>query len=153
MAKVELTNEYMINQYVSDEEIDEDDNEENDDEIIIEPIKITDSIKALLEKVNEEDNKTQKLKIERNEIVIDKKNKNKKNVLTLINFTKKINDEEENKKPKKFVSKRTDDKKKNENIIINKRVFNPRKPPYNFIHKNNNKTININDINEFPSLN
>jgi len=83
--------------------------------------------------------------------------KQTKKVMTLEEFTKKIEAEEKAKKPNKFVSRRTVDKKKqfgtDETTVI-RRHFNPRFPPYNFINKKviSNNIGDINNNKEFPSL-
>lgn len=80
--------------------------------------------------------------------------KNKKNVLSLEEFSKKVEEDEKLKQPKKFVSKRVEEKKKvNEENTI-KRTFNARLPPYNWVHqtKKEQVNVNINDEHEFPSL-
>lgn len=85
-----------------------------------------------------------------------KKNKKQSQVLSLGEFTKKIDAEMEASKPKKFVSKRVEDKKKvmglDNNVV--KRNFNPRLPPYNFVqhNKQNQNSVNIDSKEEFPSL-
>jgi hypothetical protein len=81
--------------------------------------------------------------------VVSKDKTHKKQIkssLTLQDFTKKVEAE----KPVKFVSKRVNDKKP---ATVQKRCFNPRLPPYNFVHKKNiDQNININDNNDFPNL-
>jgi hypothetical protein len=77
-----------------------------------------------------------------------KQSKPKKNnaSLSLQDFTKKVIIET----PKKFVSKRVANKKPE---IIKKRCFNPRLPPYNFVHKQKQaQQLNLNDNSDFPSL-
>lgn len=79
-----------------------------------------------------------------------------KNVFSLSDFTKKIDEEVKLSQPKKFISKRADEKRKElglDNDII-KRTFNPRKLPYNFVNRVNNNTeeINISNNMDFPSL-
>ena len=81
--------------------------------------------------------------------------KNKKVVLSLGEFSKKVEEEQISKQPKKFVSKRVEEKKKvnnDENSV--KRTFNARLPPYNWViqSKKEQVNININDEHEFPSL-
>jgi hypothetical protein len=72
--------------------------------------------------------------------------KQNKSALSLQDFVKKIEFET----PKKFISKRVSDKKP---VTIKKRSFNPRLPPYNLVNqKNLNLQININNINDFPTL-
>jgi hypothetical protein len=80
-----------------------------------------------------------------------------KKVMTLDQFNKKVDAEEKAKKPIKFVSKRAVDKKKqlglgDDNQV--KRSFNPRLPPYNFVHKkiNSQSDVNLNNKDDFPSL-
>jgi hypothetical protein len=86
---------------------------------------------------------------------VSKVSKNK-NILSLGEFTKKIDEEVKISQPKKFVSKRADVKRKELGLDIEviKRTFNARKPPYNFINRPNNINIevNINNNKEFPSL-
>ena len=79
-----------------------------------------------------------------------------KNTLSLDDFNKKIDESIIANKPKKFVSKRADEKRKilgvdDEPIV--KRVFNPRKPPYNFVYKKSHNIItDMFDDSEFPTL-
>jgi hypothetical protein len=87
---------------------------------------------------------------------IGKVSKVSKNVFSLGEFTKKIDEEVKLSQPKKFISKRADTKRKElglDNEII-KRTFNARKPPYNFIARVNNinNDINISNNMDFPSL-
>jgi hypothetical protein len=88
---------------------------------------------------------------------IKNKEKNTKQ-LSLIDFNKKIADESKNKQTKKFISKRVNDKKKVLGIVeeLPKRTFNPRLPPYNFVHNINDRkveeNININNNEAFPTL-
>ena len=89
----------------------------------------------------------------------NKKTKTKtktKNILSLDDFNKKIDESIIANKPKKFVSKRADDKRKilgiDEEPIV-KRVFNPRKPPYNFVYKKSRyMEVDVFDNGEFPTL-
>lgn len=77
------------------------------------------------------------------------------NKLSLIDFTKKVDDDEKSRKPKKFVSQRREDKKKELGVSndIPKRHFNPRMTPYNFINRQNkNSKVNLNNTDEFPIL-
>lgn len=87
---------------------------------------------------------------------VNKVNKLSKNVFSLSEFTKKIDEEVKLSQPKKFTSKRADMKRKElglDNEIV-KRTFNARKPPYNFVNRTNNINIEVNISNpdEFPSL-
>jgi len=78
-------------------------------------------------------------------------------VLSLNDFTKKIDEEIKLSQPKKFISKRADTKRKELGIneeVQPTRKFNPRKPPYNFVF---NKSFNITELDitnkeEFPTL-
>ena len=83
-----------------------------------------------------------------------KSSKKTKKVLSLQEFTKVT--QTESKPPvKKFTSNRVEHKKKQNdtNIVITKRQFNPRKPPYNFNRKITADIIpELNNINEFPEL-
>lgn len=71
------------------------------------------------------------------------------NVLSLIDFNKKLQSEN-----KKFISKRVEAKRKVNNIEQKKvRQFNPRLPPYNHVHKSQkNNNLDINSNNDFPTL-
>ena len=88
------------------------------------------------------------------------KQKKTKNVLSLIEFVQKIDADEkakQAKQPKKFVSKRVEDKRKQLGVskeIKPKRSFNPRLPPYNFVHgkKELVPTVNFSNELDFPSL-
>ena len=77
------------------------------------------------------------------------------NKLSLIDFTKKVVEDEKSRKPKRFVSHRREDKKKELGLTndMPKRQFNPRKPPYNFVNRQNkNSKLNLSNMEEFPSL-
>jgi len=86
------------------------------------------------------------------------KPKKTKNVFSLSDFVKKLDEDEKAKQPKKFVSKRVEDKKKQLGAVEEpnkmKRTFNPRLPPYNFAHKKKEftETVNLNNAMDFPSL-
>lgn len=85
------------------------------------------------------------------------KTKKTKGSMSLEQFNKKIEEERIANQPKKFTSKRVEEKKKTSGFVSNdkpKRNFNPRLPPYNFVHKKQetNKSVNISNINDFPSL-
>jgi len=80
-----------------------------------------------------------------------------KNILSLSDFTKKVEEEVKKSVPKKFISKRADDRRKEMGLNEEpeaKRSFNPRKPPYNFVfNKNYDITeLDITNNEEFPSL-
>ncbi len=82
------------------------------------------------------------------------KNNKKSSKMTLLDFNKKVDEEVKANEPKKFISKRSIDKKKSNSmndIGIVKRKFNPRNPPYNFVHKEK-KDIEIINLEEFPKL-
>ena len=77
------------------------------------------------------------------------------NKLSLIDFAKKVDEDEKNRKPKRFVSQRREDKKKELGLTndMPKRHFNPRMPPYNFVNRQNkNSKLNLNNTEEFPAL-
>ena len=83
--------------------------------------------------------------------------KKQNQVFSLGDFNKKVDAEMEAKKPKKFVSKRVEEKKKQsgvEETNVQKRHFNPRFPPYNFVHQKSkqNNNVNLNSKDDFPSL-
>ncbi len=103
--------------------------------------------------------KNSKPKKEKVEQKQEQKSQTKKQsqVLSLGDFNKKVDAELEAKKPKKFVSKRVEDKKKLSGIDdsnVPKRQFNPRFPPYNFVHHKNKQSnnVNLNNTDDFPSL-
>lgn len=84
------------------------------------------------------------------------KAKKTKNVLSLSEFIRKIDSEEKAKQPKKFVSKRVEEKRKQFGVSEDtkpRRSFNPRMPPYNFVHgkKEESQSVNFNEL-DFPSL-
>lgn len=92
-----------------------------------------------------------------NKKIINTKQIKNKHSFSLEEFNKKIEKEEKSKQPKKFVSKRAEDRKKTYGFNDDfkpRRQFNPRYPPYNFVHKKKdlNEKININNTTEFPSL-
>ena len=75
-------------------------------------------------------------------------------VMSLADFNKEVIDKATD-KPKKFVSKRAEEKRKAVGMEekVEYRKFNPRKPPYNFVHKNKTvESVNINNNTEFPTL-
>ena len=76
---------------------------------------------------------------------------NKTNNMNLDDFLKHINE----KKTKKFISKRVIGKKIDDGIIVSKRCFNPRFPPYmiafNSVEKNE-KILDLKSYEDFPSL-
>jgi hypothetical protein len=80
-----------------------------------------------------------------------------KNVLTLGEFIQKVSNTEKKNQPKKFVSRRAEDKKKQTGGIQDtrpRRSFNPRLPPYNFVHKKTAApVINTTNQSDFPQLN
>ena len=81
----------------------------------------------------------------------------KSNKLSLGDFTKKIEEEVKITQPKKFMSQRADIKRKELGLdkpVEIKRLFNPRKLPYNFVFRQNDthKEINITNTTDFPSL-
>jgi hypothetical protein len=90
-----------------------------------------------------------------------KKEPKKSKQLSLNDLNKLIDARIEESKPKKFVSKRVLEKKNlsdpvlKKEVIINKRVFNPRKPPYLLSNEYKNKFIKKEDMfseNNFPKL-
>ena len=91
-----------------------------------------------------------------NKKTIKQSKQNKKQVLTLNEFNKKVEQDIIARKPKKFMSKRVGDKKnqlgmQNEPII--KRSFNPRNQPFNFVKSNDiNVKLDILNLEDFPSL-
>jgi len=123
-------------------------------------------------------NLKKKSKNQTNENNQQKKSKvrSQKEILSLGDYSKKVNAEILALKPKKFVSKRVEDKKKlnqpnqpnqsnqpnqpnqlnqsNETNKKNPRHFNPRMPPYNFVHSQTIKNAQPKLDNEidFPSL-
>ena len=84
--------------------------------------------------------------------------KNKpKNILSLSDFTKKVDEEVKKSIPKKFISKRADERRKEMGLDEEpeaKRSFNPRKQPYNFVfNKNYDITeLDITNVEDFPDL-
>lgn len=86
------------------------------------------------------------------------KSKGKDKHISLIDFNKKIEEDAKSKITKKFTSKRVNDKKKSLGITeeLPKRSFNPRLPPYNFVHNVHDRkleeNVNINNTEEFPTL-
>lgn len=85
------------------------------------------------------------------------KPKKTKNFLSLSQFVQKIDAEEKAKQPKKFVSKRVEEKRKQFRVSEDtkpKRSFNPRMPPYNFVHgkKEAHQPVNFSNEIDFPSL-
>ena len=128
-------------------DLEEEINDELDDEE-----ELDDETKKLVYKISskniddiyniKDDKQTEKIKKNNNQV-------NKK--ISLSEFNKQVIKQE----PTKFISKRVNDKKKEIGIInIPTRQFNPRLPPYNFVHKKKEKqsTIDLNDMNLFPSL-
>ena len=151
--KIDINNEYMKDIY-EEIELDEQNNELLDAQLILEG-------KLILEdESDEEESEEDEEESEENNIIVgiqhhkDKVIK-KMNKMTLLDFNEKVDKEIKANEPKKFTSKRSTDKKKlnpTSNIDIIKRKFNPRNPPYNFVHKerkNENIIINLED---FPEL-
>jgi hypothetical protein len=94
--------------------------------------------------------------IKKNKTKIKKQNINKS--INIAEFNKELEEKANMNKEKKFISKRADDKRKELGISdtdVQKRSFNPRKPPYNFVRSNDKmfvETIDIQSTTEFPSL-
>ena len=116
--------------------------------------RITNELNELYEKekINKEAKSIKKMKKQQN-----KHEKKGNQILNLVEFHKKIEEEEHAKKPKRFVSKRADEKRKQLGIDEDtepNRSFNPRKPPYNFVksHDNHHITPEIFNTIDFPSL-
>lgn len=84
-----------------------------------------------------------------------------KTVFSLKEFIQKVEIDEkykQSKQPKKFVSKRAHVKKQELGVREKptyKRTFNPRLPPYNFVHGNKEivQQVNLSNEQDFPSLN
>lgn len=107
----------------------------------------------IIYKTNQEDETTT---IIQKQCSRNKSNKTK-NILSLNEFIQKVNIDEKAKNPNKFISKRMEEKKKQFGInkeIKPKRSFNPRMPPYNFVHgkKEIQQFVNFSNNQEFPSL-
>jgi len=107
-------------------------------------------------------NRNSDKKIESKTNKINKSNKSNKTnktkiIYSLNEFVEKFEPKETANQPKKFISKRVNEKKKQSDIYNEtkiKRQFNPRIPPYNFVHvkKETKQIINIFNEHEFPSL-
>ncbi len=150
------------NNYFSDDEVPEQDVkeelEQSDDEMDEETRRIVfaaASKNSIMDFFNSESKQTNKKENKPSEVKENKKQGKK--VMSLDQFNKKVEAEEKAKKPVKFVSKRAVDKKKQlglgeDNQV--KRSFNPRLPPYNFVHKkiNSQLDVNLNNKDDFPSL-
>lgn len=162
MSKSELNSKNM-EQYFSDDE-QENDIEEDKDELVESEDEFDDYNRQLIYEASMRnferiDNESKQVKDELKKKIkpIKNKSKNSGQILSLDEFAKKVDTEIETKKPKKFVSKRVEDKKKQympDTKIVHKRHFNPRYPPYNFVHhsKQPQNTINLNSNEDFPSL-
>jgi hypothetical protein len=151
--------------YFSDEDNDENDEDNNEDvdsddsmdietrQIVYESINRNRNINY-----NEVTYKTnQEIEVEKKVLSSTNKPIKNKNIFSLNEFIQKVNIDEKAKEPKKFVSKRMEEKKKQFGInkeIKPKRSFNPRIPPYNFVHgkKEIQQFINFSNDQEFPSL-
>ena len=144
-------NEHDNNEHNEDNEHD-DEYEEEVRKIVWEAVQKR-SINYDLGNYTEDDNKNKTNKKDKT----NKKQNNKNVNLSLGEFNKKLDEETKEKQPKKFISKRVEDKKKinctNEEKVI-RRSFNPRLPPYNWVHKSKetNVKIDLNNQNDFPSL-
>lgn len=146
-----------INDDVS--EIESDDSMDEDTKRIIWEASIKNFEKMEQEKKHEKENMMNKLLntslIKDMEPETKLNNVKPKKTISLNDFNKKVEQDEQAKKPKKFISKRVQDKKKlngDENDSKPKRNFNPRFPPYNFVHnKQKQNTIQFNPA-DFPSL-
>lgn len=135
------------------QELNEEEQEENDE---IDPMLLKAIYEANLKRVTSDDMFTGSKKPESKLKVKICKAKPLK-MLSLSDFTKKIDEEIKCSQPKKFISKRADTKRKELGInedTVSVRAFNPRKPPYNFVF---NKTFNITELDitnneDFPTL-
>jgi len=144
-----LINPDIIEENIDDEEEDDDgETSEMDDETL----EIINRIR--LKKSNNEDTSTFKesnKKFDDSANKVIKKTKVKKS-MSLQEFSK-IAESESKPVIKRFTSNRVEHKKKQNDIVISKRQFNPRKPPYNFIRKSKIvDSLQFNNIQEFPEL-
>ncbi len=151
--KIDINNEYMKDIY-EEIELDEQNNELIDAQLILEGKLI------LEEESDDEDSEEHEDESEEDNIIVGvqhhiAKSIKKNNKMTLLDFNKKVDDEIKANEPKKFTSKRSTDKKKlnpTSNIDIIKRKFNPRNPPYNFVHKERKDDNIIINLEDFPEL-
>jgi hypothetical protein len=145
----------LINPDIEEDSFDEDADDEMEDE------EMDDETKQIINKmrmkyINMEDKEFIAIpsKTISTKKIIDKIDKkiSKKN-MSLQDFVK-ITPSESKPIIKKFTSNRIENKKKQTNdILIPKRQFNPRKPPFNFIRKENKiENIQYNSSSEFPEL-
>jgi hypothetical protein len=149
--------EQINNDFDDGEEIDEHSDEDGED---TEEYEIDDETRRIIfehakhsfeeeKTINNNNNKN-------NKKTIKQPKQNKKQVLSLNEFNKKVEQDIIARKPKKFMSKRVGDKKiqlgmQNEPII--KRSFNPRNQPFNFVKSNDiNVKLDILNLEDFPSL-
>jgi hypothetical protein len=151
-------NSYNDEDYFSDDKSDIENPEEVEQED--EEYEIDDETRRIIWEASQKNYSllTQESNINSNQ---DTNNNNKKNTkkqkpnnkFSLNDFNKNVEKDEEAKKPKKFVSKRMNTKKKEMGIteVIEKRKFNPRLPPYNFVKVKSNEVYEINNE-EFPTL-
>ncbi len=151
--KIDINNEYMKDIY-EEIELDEQNNELLDAQLILEGKLI------LEEESDDKDSEEHEDESEEDNIIVGvqhhiAKSIKKNNKMTLLDFNKKVDDEIKANEPKKFTSKRSTDKKKlnpTSNIDIIKRKFNPRNPPYNFVHKERKDDNIIINLEDFPEL-
>ncbi len=151
--KIDINNEYMKDIY-EEIELDEQNNELIDAQLILEGKLI------LEEESDDKDSEEHEDESEEDNIIVGvqhhiAKSIKKNNKMTLLDFNKKVDDEIKANEPKKFTSKRSTDKKKlnpTSNIDIIKRKFNPRNPPYNFVHKERKDDNIIINLEDFPEL-
>jgi hypothetical protein len=137
----------QLNNYFSDDEkISQDYNLDDDDDESDYSID-EETRRIIYQSINKNINSNNKLN----------KQKKNKNIISLNDFVQKVNAEKTAKQPKKFISKRADEKKilpDINDIQIIKKSFNPRLPPYNFVHGIKDIYYYENIVNDqnFPSL-
>jgi hypothetical protein len=151
---------FNTDNYFSDDEVNQDNQidecEESDDSLDEETRRII--YQSISRNMNWDDltYNVKKEPVKKKQSSTDKPMKTK-NVLSLGQFVQKIDIEEKTKQPKKFVSKRVEEKRKQFGVSEDtkpKRSFNPRMPPYNFVHgkKEPEKPINFSNNLDFPSF-
>jgi hypothetical protein len=125
----------VIDEIYSDEELIDETIDEMDDETI-----------EIINRIRNKNINRKEEEIQEKPKIIKKKlsKKSLKKTMSLQEFTKVTPTES----IKKFTSSRVESKRKQND----KRQFNPRKPPYNFIKNTNINPPKLNNINEFPEL-
>lgn len=148
-----MNTSFENNKLINPDIIEDDESEYDDDDIENSVLELDDESLEIINKFRNKDINTIFKEFTINTNKVNKVRKQKKS-LSLQDFNKTYESEKKLENTK-FISKRVKNKK-NElkiDILEEKRHFNPRKPPYNFIRKNiSNNIPEFKNIKEFPKL-